>query len=671
LGARSLPPAIILNGRLPSGGFSSSLFAGAIEGARGVLFGPQGFGGGKITLTGDNTFTGGSTILRNQTVQLGDGGATGSLVGNVFFTSTIGPISPTLGLLAFDRSDTYAFAGKISGRGDVEQIGSGALVLTADNTYTGTTTVSAGTLIVDGSIVSSSLTLDSGATLGGSGVVGGFAAPAGATVAPGALTPFSTLHVAGGVTFLPGSTYAVNIDAAGQTDAIAAAGKVKLSGGTVDVLAANGVYSPSTRYTILTASGGVSGTFAALTGASNLAFLTPMLSYDSRDVFLGFAPSAPFVSAAITPNEIATASAIQAQGSGPLFSAIQGQSAAGARAAFDALSGEIHPSAASAAFEDSRLPREAILDRLASPYGALPSGGATGFSAMNAIVAPSLPAQAFAAWGQAFGSFGHIGGDGNAATLDRSMGGFILGLDASLDQRYRIGVAAGYTQSTLSVDAVGSNGSVESTFGGLYGGASFNALQLRGGALYAYNRYGADRSVDFPGFSDTASSGYGGDTLQAFGEAGWRFGLSGFAGPTFVEPFVGALAMHIDTASFSEAGGASALTGASQGYDYGATTLGVRTQAALFGNSPLSARTMLGWQHVFGDVTPGSTLAFESAPSIPFAIPGAPVARDALVVEVGFDWRLSTNATAGVFYSGEIAARDEDNAIKGKFEIAF
>ena len=108
--------------------------------------------------------------------------------------------------------------------------------------------------------------------------------------------------------------------------------------------------------------------------------------------------------------------------------------------------------------------------------------------------------------------------------------------------------------------------------------------------------------------------------VQAFGEAGWRFALSGFAGPTFVEPFVGALAMHIETSSFSEAGGASALAGAAQGYDYGATTLGFRTQAALFGNSPLSARTMLGWQHVFGEVTPGSILAFESAPSIPFAI---------------------------------------------------
>ena len=405
----------------------------------------------------------------------------------------------------------------------------------------------------------------------------------------------------------------------------------------------------------------------------DFAFISPALSYDADHVFLGFTQTASFASVAVTPNEIATASALQAQGAGaPLFEAVSGLTVAGARAAFDALSGEIHPSAASAAFDDSRLPREAVLDRLASPYGALPTAGASGFSAMNAIVAPNAAGAGFRRLGpgvRLVRPYRRRRQRGDARSLDgrlhprrrRDPGG------ALPDRRGGRLHPVDPERRRASARAAASS----STFGGVYGGASLNALQLRGGALYAYNRYGTDRSVDFPGFSDTASAGYGGDTLQAFGEAGWRFGLSGFAGPTFVEPFVGALAMHIDTSSFSEAGGASALTGASQGYDYGATTLGFRTQAALFANSPLSARTMLGWQHVFGDVTPGSTLAFESAPSIPFTITGAPVARDALVVEAGFDWRLSNNATLGVFYSGEIAVRDEDNAIKGKLEIAF
>jgi outer membrane autotransporter protein len=113
------------------------------------------------------------------------------------------------------------------------------------------------------------------------------------------------------------------------------------------------------------------------------------------------------------------------------------------------------------------------------------------------------------------------------------------------------------------------------------------------------------------------------------------------------------------------------LNGAGVGYDYAATTLGARAEATLFDNAPLVARGMLGWRHVFGDVTPTSTLAFAGAPSIPFAVAGAPIARDALAVEAGVDWRLTRQATVGVFYSGSLAARDEDNAIKGKLDIAF
>ncbi|RWC18646.1 MAG: hypothetical protein EOS27_33695, partial [Mesorhizobium sp.] len=50
------------------------------------------------------------------------------------------------GTLAFNRSDAYTFAGLISGSGTVNQAGSGTTILTADNGYTGGTTISAGTL---------------------------------------------------------------------------------------------------------------------------------------------------------------------------------------------------------------------------------------------------------------------------------------------------------------------------------------------------------------------------------------------------------------------------------------------------------------------------------------------------------------------------------------------
>ncbi len=92
-------------------------------------------GPGTTILTADNTYTGGTAISAG-TLQLGNGGTTGSIVGNVADN----------GALAFNRSDTYTFSGLISGAGAVSQIGSGTTILTADNTYTGPTTISAGTL---------------------------------------------------------------------------------------------------------------------------------------------------------------------------------------------------------------------------------------------------------------------------------------------------------------------------------------------------------------------------------------------------------------------------------------------------------------------------------------------------------------------------------------------
>jgi len=96
---------------------------------------------GTTTLSGSNTYTGATTISAG-TLQIGNGGTTGSL-------STSSSIVNN-GVLAFNRSDTITqgtdFNSVISGTGSLTLSGTGNLVLTGANTYSGSTTISAGAM---------------------------------------------------------------------------------------------------------------------------------------------------------------------------------------------------------------------------------------------------------------------------------------------------------------------------------------------------------------------------------------------------------------------------------------------------------------------------------------------------------------------------------------------
>ena len=132
---------------------------------------------GTLVLTADNLYTGGTTIAQG-ILQLGDGGTSGSIMGDV----------ANDGSLAFFRSDDIGFGGMVSGTGSVVKNGAGILTLTADNSYAGATTVNAGTLRINGdqSAATGLVHISSGATLGGSGIIGGTVNVVnGGTLAPG------------------------------------------------------------------------------------------------------------------------------------------------------------------------------------------------------------------------------------------------------------------------------------------------------------------------------------------------------------------------------------------------------------------------------------------------------------------------------------------------------
>jgi len=124
------------NGTLVFNRSDASTYSGIISGTGSV----SKQGAGTLTLSGNNTFSGVTTITTGS-LSIGAGGTAGSIAGNVVDNGT----------LVFNRSDASTYSGIISGTGSVTKQGAGTLTLTAHNSYSGLTTISGGTLALSGS----------------------------------------------------------------------------------------------------------------------------------------------------------------------------------------------------------------------------------------------------------------------------------------------------------------------------------------------------------------------------------------------------------------------------------------------------------------------------------------------------------------------------------------
>lgn len=92
-------------------------------------------GAGTLLLNEDNIYTGGS-LNDSGTLQLGDGGTTGSVIGDI----------TNQGILAINRSDTFTLGNIVSGSGQLHQNGTGTTVLADNNVTVSSTTINNGTL---------------------------------------------------------------------------------------------------------------------------------------------------------------------------------------------------------------------------------------------------------------------------------------------------------------------------------------------------------------------------------------------------------------------------------------------------------------------------------------------------------------------------------------------
>ncbi|MGQ5835934.1 autotransporter outer membrane beta-barrel domain-containing protein [Serratia sp. IR-2025] len=548
----------------------------------------------------------------------------------------------------------------ISGHGGLTKQGIGTLVLTGNNTYAGPTLVNQGRLAVNGS-VTSAVSVQSGGIVGGSGTVGSLTARDGGTVAPG--NSIGTLNVAGNVSFEPGSRYAVEVGPNGQSDRIQSSGSATIGGGEVAVTLEN---SPNLltqsevrsllgqQYTILSAQQGVSGQFDAV--APNYLFLGTGLSYQPTGVTLSVGRNGTsFASVAQTPNERAVAAAADALAAGnPVYESLLGSGTAGeARQAFRQLSGQIHADIASALVNDSRYLREALNGRLRQAEGLASSS--------------AIKADEGGAWAQLLGAWDHASGDANATGYQASTYGVLVGLDSAAADDWRLGVATGYTRTSLH-GGYGSKADSDNYHLAAYGDKQFGALALRGGAGYTWHRIDTKRSVNYGMQSDRDTAKYSARTEQLFAEAGYSVQGEWLN----LEPFVNLAYVNFENNGIAESGGAAALRGDKQHTDATVSTLGLRADTAwqVSAGTTVALRSELGWQHQYGSLERGTGLRFNGG-NAPFVVDSVPVSRDGMVLKAGAEVAVNENATLSLGYGGLLSQNHQDNSVNAGFTWRF
>ena len=603
-------------------------FAGVISGSGSLVQ----KGTGTLILTGDNTYTGVTTVSSG-TLQIGNGGTTGSIAGNVVNNAN----------LVFNRSDTYRFGGTITGAGSVTFKG-GTVLFSAP--YSGSVTVDTSMVQLQaGTTTSSPFTVGTGGVLGGSANIGSLTANTGGTVSPG-YSP-GTLTVNGPVAFNAGSIYAADVAPNGDHDLIAATGTATIAPGAILRVSkyGSGAYPVGASYTVLTAAGGVTGRFILTGDTSVSAFYTLADDYSANAVTLRSVQTRSFASVAQTPNQIATAGALQGLAAGnSLRDAVAASpTEASARASFDQLSGEIYGSVKTALIDDSRFVRDATAARLDAAGRGAP-----------------------AVWMRGYGMFGSMSGDGNAVGADKTSRGVFIGTDADVNDTFRLGFIGGYGRLNLRLNEGRGSAAADTYSFGVYGAGQWDALGVSFGANHAWHDLTGSRSVSITGLGNRLSSASSARTAQVYGEVNYTvvFGDMAF------KPFAGLAYVNVNTDGFGETGGSAALTVRGSTTDTAFTTVGLRASRTfdLYGTA-ISANGMVAWRHDLNKTVPTSINAFSGGGA--FAVSGLPVARDVAGIEAGFSAVLSPSATFSVNFSGQYGSGVASQGVNASLSIKF
>ena len=641
---------------------SNSTFSGVLENGTSVLALIKS-GTGVLTLTGTNTYTGGTTISAG-TLQLGNGGTTGSITGNVIDN----------GVLAFNRSDSVTFNGVISGQGTLVKQGGGTLTLTGMSTeFTGPTTVNDGSLIVDGSIASTQTLVNPGALLGGHGFLGGDLVSSG-IVSPGTLT------VNGNYTQNANGTLRIEVAglAPSQHDLLVVNGHASLAG-TLQLIRLGGFQLHiGDQFTFLIANRGVSGTFSTVQNPfiSDTLVKAQIIVLPTAVVVQGTQGS--FTEVAMTPNGVAVARALDSAVGDPRASTLinflntepLNKLSPGD---FDLISPEqlasvFNIAVSLANVQSANLERRMDDVRAGSTgfnaagftmNGTTPSfsGGLAGPTGVEGKSGPSvltpIPENRWGVFAAGLGEFTHVDSTDNARGYDLQTGEVTLGVDYRIGSNFAVGLIAGYAHTNADLPNSG-NMDVNSGKFGLYATAFTGGFYLDSAVTGGISEYDSHRTA----LLGTASGSTDGGDLNVLVNGGYDWKKGGLSiGPTASFQYT-----YVSFDGFTESGSLAPLKINDQHVDSIRTAFGMKASYDWkVGNVLIRPELRAAWQHEYGNSAYSIVASFANGAGSSFSVSSPNIGRDSLLLGAGVAVLWTDRISTYVYYDGELGRTNYDS----------
>lgn len=613
---------------------------------------------------------------------------------------TLGALSGTGSVEMQNQSGTHAgvftigsgsFGGTIYDGGQGGQVvktGTGTLIFGGSNTYSGSTIVNGGALQVDGVIASGTTLVNQGGILRGIGVIGGVLNNF-SNVAPGD-SP-GTLTVTGNYNQMSSGTLTIQVAGigAGQHGLLTVGGAATLDGKVKFVKLPGLQYKAGQSFIFLTATSGVSGTFAAVDLGT---IMGAKVIYDPNDVQLEFQQGS-FANFALlsnlTPNQTAVAQDLdivsQGSGNSALITFLNNEPLGNLPHDFDLIA----PEELTAIFQISEafadVQSNNIENHLASVRAGSPSANNTtvGLLVRSDSVglrddsskdgkdykgSGPIPADTGSArwnlWSEGSGDLVRVGGDTNAAGYHFTTGGVTLGADYKVNDHFVFGLMGGYANTGATLTQ---NGSVDVESGrlGIYSTLFGGGFHLDGLATGGYNSY------------DTHRAALGGVAQGNANSAEFNSLLSGGydirAGHFTLGPVASAQYTCVDLQSFNENGSLAPLHFNAQNQDSLRSKIGFRIMSGWdIGGVVVTPGITAAWQHEYLDSAFALDSQFASGAGNTFTVRGPKLGRDSAVVSAGVNVQWTPRLSTYLSYYGELGRKNyEQNSISGGVNLSY